>query len=147
MKLFNDHSTKEKRTLLRQNQTEAELLLWQYLRKRALCGEKFCRQYGIGHYIADFYCPHLKLVIEIDGKQHQKHDVQKYDQIRTEFMNAVGIEVIRFQNEEIIYQTDLTLAIIVNHIELLHKKHPPALSLSKRGRRASQESSNEVGGV
>jgi very-short-patch-repair endonuclease len=102
MQTFNKPSTLDKRKELRKNQTEPEKILWQYLRNRQLNGYKFFRQYGIGEYIADFYSSQLKLVIEIDGDSHFTDEAVEYDKIRTQFFNSLGIEVIRFTNENVI---------------------------------------------
>ena len=58
--------------------TEPEKRLWSILRNNQL-GVKFRRQHGIGHYIVDFYCPELKLIIEVDGESHFSEDAQAYD--------------------------------------------------------------------
>lgn len=101
MQIFNKTSTLEKRRNLRKNQTEPEKKLWQYLRNKKLDGYKFFRQYGIGEYIADFYSAELKLVIEIDGESHFTDEGIEYDKIRSDFLNSIGIEVLRFTNEEV----------------------------------------------
>ena len=62
-------------------------------------GYKFHRQHSIGNFIADFYCPTRKLIIELDGSQHL--DNQEYDKERTEYFESLGIKVIRFWNNEI----------------------------------------------
>ncbi len=62
-------------------------------------GYQFMRQKPIGNYIVDFFCSKLKLVIEIDGKIHERQ--KDYDEMRTFIMNTIGIKVIRFQNEEV----------------------------------------------
>ena len=98
MQIFNKHSTKEKRKGLRKNQTEAEMALWQRLRANRFMGRKFFRQYGIGEYIADVYCPRHKLVIEIDGGQHYSSDGSDYDRLREDWMSSLGIRTIRFSN-------------------------------------------------
>ena len=59
---------------------------------------RFQRQKTIGSYIADFYCHEAKLVIELDGAQHYEENVMEYDAVRTQFLNAAGIEVLRFPN-------------------------------------------------
>ena len=69
MKLYNRSSTRLKRKLLRENQTETEKILWDKLKRKQLLGVKFFRQYGIGEYIVDFYCTKFMLVIELDGNQ------------------------------------------------------------------------------
>ncbi len=80
-KLYDKSSTKEKRTILRENQTKAEYIIWEILRNRKFLGLKFRRQHGIGEYIADFYCSEKKIVIEIDGDTHFKDDAVEYDKI------------------------------------------------------------------
>ena len=69
-RIFNTTALKERRRELRNNQTPAEKMLWQKIRKKQLSGIQFYRQYGIGAYIADFYAPVLRLCIEVDGIQH-----------------------------------------------------------------------------
>ena len=117
MEIFNKKSTLEKRKLLRINQTEAEKRLWQYLRNRKLNGYKFFRQYGLGDYIVDFYCPKIKLVIELDGVSHFTCEGIKYDEIRTNFFSSFGVEVIRFKNSEIINNIEACLNRILGKID------------------------------
>ncbi len=102
MRVFNKLSTKEKRRACRKNQTEAERLLWRQLRAKRFLNLKFFRQYGIGEYIADFYCPAKKLVIEVDGSQHYTPEGLNYDQIRESFMKSMGITMLRFSDLAII---------------------------------------------
>ena len=84
---------------LRKNMTPQERRLWYcFLRNHPL---KFYRQRPIGGYIADFYCRKLRLVIEIDGSQHNIDETIEYDRIRTEYMNSLGLNVIRFSNRDI----------------------------------------------
>lgn len=104
-KIFNQSIYKSRRQELRQNMPEPERKLWALLRNQRM-GVKFRRQHGIGHYIADFYCPELKLVIEIDGVSHESEAAQNYDQIRSEFMQALGIRTIRFGNKEVMQNTE-----------------------------------------
>lgn len=99
---FSKPSTKEKRRVLRKEMTDAERVLWSKLSGRQLCGLKFRRQYGLGEYIADFYCPELRLVIELDGGQHYLEEGKEYDAIRAEYMAAMGIRTIRFPNNEVL---------------------------------------------
>jgi len=100
MKVLNKKTTKIKRINLRKTSTPSENILWESLRAKRFHNFKFFRQYGIGEYIADFYCPELKLVIEVDGKIH---DFQKeYDKVRDDYMKNLNILVVRFKNEEII---------------------------------------------
>ncbi len=99
-KIFNVLNQKEKRRVLRNSQTNAEKILWERLRKKQL-GVRFLRQYGIGPYIADFYCPSKKLVVEVDGGYHLEKNVQEYDQERTNIMKEFDLLILRFTNEQV----------------------------------------------
>ncbi len=104
---------------LRENMTLHEEILWERLRKNKM-GFKFRPQHPIDIFIADFYCHPLKLVIEIDGKNHQfKMD---YDNGRTEELKSYGIAVIRFSNDEVLYQIEIVEMKIRATIELLNSK-------------------------
>ena len=83
---------------LRNNPTREEDVLWQQIRNSKL-GYKFRRQHSIGNFIADFYCPSKKIIIEIDGGQHL--DKKEYDRERSDYLESLGFKVIRFWNEEI----------------------------------------------
>ena len=85
---------------LRKNQTDAEGLLWYYLRNKQMAGFKFRRQQAIGRYIVDFVCLPEKLIIELDGSQHASQ--QEYDQQRDTFLRTQGFTVLRFWNNEIV---------------------------------------------
>jgi very-short-patch-repair endonuclease len=86
---------------LRKNQTSAEDLLWCNLRNRKLGGYKFRRQHPVLVYIADFYCPEKKVVVEVDGGIHKRKEQREYDKKRDEKMEGLGIFVLRFTNEEV----------------------------------------------
>ena len=98
--IYNILKLKDRRVSLRTNQTPQEILLWSSLKNSQL-GFKFRRQHSIGGYIADFYCPKKRLIIEIDGSQHFTKDNQEYDEIRSNFFKILNIRVIRFTNAEI----------------------------------------------
>ncbi|HEX8213720.1 MAG TPA: DUF559 domain-containing protein [Longimicrobium sp.] len=83
---------------LRRAPTKAEKRLWNYLRGWNLA--KFRRQHAVDRFILDFYCASAKLCVEVDGDIH--HEQQERDAVRTEFLNARGIHVVRFRNEEVI---------------------------------------------
>ncbi|MFN9466016.1 MAG: endonuclease domain-containing protein [Pseudanabaena sp.] len=103
--IFNKAEYKPRRQALRSNMTEPEEKLWQILRGKQM-GVKFRRQHGIGHYIADFYCPELKLVIEVDGDSHRSADAQAYDTVRHDFMVSLGIITLRFTNDEVMHNIE-----------------------------------------
>jgi very-short-patch-repair endonuclease len=107
--LRNDLVLKQRRQELRLNQTEAEQTLWKHLRNKQLHGMKFFRQYSVGPYIVDFYCPQLKLAIELDGGQHTGDNAREYDAERSAYIQAQGIEVMRFWNHEVLTQTESVL--------------------------------------
>ncbi len=101
---------------LRKNQTDAERHLWYYLRSRRFQGYKFRRQYFIESYIVDFICLEKKLVIELDGGQHNLNEVIEYDKKRTDFLISKGFEVLRFWNNEVLNQTNDVLNCIYNKL-------------------------------
>lgn len=84
---------------LRESMTNAEIMLWEKLRNNQLLGFRFKAQHPVDCFIADFYCHKAKLVIEVDGKIHDKKT--GYDKDRTAHLNSLGIVVLRFKNEEI----------------------------------------------
>ena len=86
---------------LRKNKTREEDILWQLLRNRQFMGLKFKRQFPIGNYIVDFVCEEKKLVIEIDGGQHNIPDNVRADEVRTNYINSKGYRVVRFWNNDI----------------------------------------------
>ena len=98
--MYNDQIQRERRRGLRENQTEAEILLWERIRDRKLNGLKFRRQYGVGPYILDFFCSDKRIAIELDGEQHKNN--QEYDTERDLYLNDKDIKVLRFWNEELI---------------------------------------------
>jgi len=86
---------------LRNNQTTAERILWHYLRKKQILNTRFSRQNPIGPYIVDFYAKDAKLVIEIDGSQHYTEANQAYDEKRDQYLQSLGLSVLRFNNIEV----------------------------------------------
>jgi very-short-patch-repair endonuclease len=82
--------------------TDAEAFLWKYLMKRQLLGFKFRRQYSVGRYILDFYCPARRLCIEVDGSIHDRPDVKAYDCMREQYIVSRNITVLRFTNEDVL---------------------------------------------
>lgn len=99
----------------RHNMTEAESALWQYIRSEQL-GYKFLRQHVIGDYIVDFLCRETNLIIEIDGEYHLEGEQQQLDLIRTQWLEERGYKVIRFTNDDVLFNIDKTIEIIKNNI-------------------------------
>ena len=110
-----------RRRELRKNQTKQEEILWGNIRNRKL-GIKFKRQYSIGGYVLDFYCPELKLVIELDGNQHSEKENFLYDKDRTEFLKVLGCKVLRIKNLELERDIKKVLLGIKKFFPLLNKE-------------------------
>ena len=100
-KHYNKKELKETRRHLHKNQTYTEKIVWMYLRNRQMEGYKFRRQYSVDKFVIDFYCPKLKLAIEIDGSIHNEPDQKEYDVKRQEYLETFGIKFLRLTNEEI----------------------------------------------
>jgi very-short-patch-repair endonuclease len=105
---------------LRKSQTDAEGILWYYLRNRNFQNHKFRRQHILCGYIVDFVCLEKKLVIELDGGQHAERN--EYDLARTLKLEADGFQVLRFWNNEVLNSIENVLDIID---EKLNTPHPP----------------------
>ncbi|MHB9141977.1 MAG: endonuclease domain-containing protein [Paludibacter sp.] len=101
---------------LRDNQTEAEIFMWNYLSKIQIKGVRFKRQHPILYFISDFYCHKVKLVIEIDGGYHNIPEQYQYDKDRDSELEELGLKVIRFTNEQVIFEIEKTLKEIENVI-------------------------------
>ncbi len=89
--------------------TDAERLLWSRIRRIQLEGFQFYRQKIIGNYIVDFYCPELKLVIEVDGGQHYIAEGKDKDHIRDDYMKKIGINVLRFSDRDVLKRIDAVM--------------------------------------
>ncbi len=99
---------------LRKHSTLSEVLLWNKLKKRQVYGLDFDRQKIIGNYIVDFYCPALKLVIEIDGSSHDNKI--KYDLVRDKYLHNLGLKVIHFADTDIKFNMTMVLDTLHNII-------------------------------
>ena len=107
---------------LRKDQTNAEKILWEKLNKNQIHGLKFRRQHPINKFIADFFCPKIKLVIEVDGSIHEIAEFHNHDEGRTDFFNDFGITLIRYTNEQIYTELDSTIRQINDISEKLLKE-------------------------
>ena len=104
---------------LRKNQTNAEQILWQQLRNRRFLNYKFRRQFPIEPYIADFVCLGIKLIIELDGSQHN----EQVDKEHTHFLEQLGFKVIRFWNHDLFNNLESVLEKIRLVIEDLENSN------------------------
>ncbi len=117
--------------------TDAEKKLWQMLRDRRLMNTKFLRQVPVDRYIVDFLCRSAKLVIEVDGGQHD--DNRRKDEIRTAQLAAHGYRVVRFWNNEVLANAEGVLTIILQELGI----DPAAPSPRASGERAGGEGSRK----
>ena len=93
---------------LRTAMTEPEKILWEYLKLKPL-GFKFRRQHPIKFYVLDFYCHKKRMSVEIDGGYHTTSEQKEKDQLRTEYLNSVGIKEIRFKNQDVLKELELVI--------------------------------------
>ena len=114
---------------LRQSATEAETRLWSALRGRRLEGCKFRRQMWIGSFIADFCCMEARLIVEVDGSQHEQQ--LKHDRARDEALAKEGYRVVRFWNNEVMEQLEGVLTAI--RAELLARVPSPSHPAARDG--------------
>ena len=108
---------KEHARTMRNNPTDAEAFLWRQIKGKAL-GVAFKRQCVILDYIADFFCPENNLVIEVDGGYHELPEQMILDEARTRRLEESGYNILRFTNEEVLYDIDSVIQQIVNYIRL-----------------------------
>ncbi len=103
---------------LRNNQTEAEQYLWNYLKGNQILNVRFKRQHPVLYFVADFYCHKAKLVVEIDGGYHRLPKQYEYDICRDSELSRLGLEVLRFTNREVFQETEKVLEIITDKVKL-----------------------------
>lgn len=111
---------KARAQLMRQNPTGAEKVLWQRLRRKQLMGFRFRRQQPIDRFIVDFFCRKAGLVVEVDGPVHNSPEHKEYDAQRSGFLQERGLVILRFQNDQVLYDIDSVLqdiAIFLSGIE------------------------------
>ncbi len=111
----------ETRRQLRQAGEAAEAVLWTVIKNRKIDGFKFRRQFSIGPYIMDFYCPEAKLGIELDGAGHQTLDGVKYDKVRGDYLlREQGIHIIRFENRDLYYNLEGVIETIIKELRKIN---------------------------
>ena len=102
---------------MRHAQTEAERKMWFLLRDKKLNNYKFRRQHPVADYIVDFFCIKSKLVVALDGGQHNDADQMEYDARRTDKLTKLGIQVLRFWDHDVLLDGDAVLETIYNSLE------------------------------
>ena len=139
-RIFNKGTEKLKRQLLRNNMTEAEVILWSALKQDGMYGYRFVRQFSIESFVLDFYCRKLRLGIEVDGSVHNIEGAREYDKEREQKLAGYHVEIIRFTNEEIKESLNVCLLRIKKKIQELNKEHFP---LSFEGEAANPAKKSE----
>jgi very-short-patch-repair endonuclease len=99
---------------MRHEPTPAEKQLWQKLRNKQILGFKFRRQHSIDRFIVDFYCSEVGLVVEVDGEIHEY--TQEEDRLRQDFLESLGLRVLRFTNAEVLTSMDGVLQVIAGYL-------------------------------
>jgi imidazole glycerol-phosphate synthase subunit HisF len=100
---------------LRKNQTQAEEILWEQL-KKSPWGYKFRRQHPISTFVADFYCHRAKLIIEVDGKVHEEESTKRNDKEREWNLELMGLIILRFKNEDVFKKLSFVMESIKSHL-------------------------------
>jgi very-short-patch-repair endonuclease len=118
MSLFKNVEQKDFRRSLRNEPTYAERALWYSLRKNGV-GAKFRRQESVGPFILDFYCPELRLAVEVDGASHAGRE--DYDRRRDSFLHEFQITILRFTDSEVLDMSDRTVQTIRAKVEELRQ--------------------------
>lgn len=101
---------------LRNNSTPEEIALWMKLRRNQFMGYDFHRQKPIGNFIADFYCYHLRLIIELDGSGHfTDEETIRRDKLKDEHIKSIGFKIMRFTNSEVKKDMDCVLRTLEHY--------------------------------
>jgi very-short-patch-repair endonuclease len=114
---------------LRTKLTVAEQRQCSRLRRKQISGIQFYRQKPIGNYIVDFYAPSVQLVVEVDGSQHLEIAQASYDAERSEYLRQLGLKVLRFDDRQVLMQTDAVVE------EIFRTVGEKPLPLSRRAQR------------
>ncbi|MBO5693401.1 MAG: DUF559 domain-containing protein [Tidjanibacter sp.] len=125
---------KQLRRTLRRKSTPEEIALWGLLKGKQICDCQFRRQFSVGVYVLDFYCPRAKLCIEIDGTEHLSEENLLHDRIRDNYLKSQGIEVLRIDNRAIWSLSDVVIKTIEETTRQRLKKSPSKLEGVPEGR-------------
>ncbi|GJL91684.1 endonuclease domain-containing protein [Hyphococcus sp.] len=112
----------ERAQALRNNATSAERRLWFRLKGNQQHGFRFRRQHPIGSYVLDFYCPEVRLCVELDGDQHGFPKIVAHNLVRTKFLERKNICVIRFWNYDIYHNVDGVVDAILDQAMSLRRE-------------------------
>ena len=120
-KVFNRYRDNKKRKKLRSEVPKSEIILWNELQGKRICGLKFRRQYGVGPFVVDFYCPKLKLAIEIDGASHFEEGAEEYDKNRQQFIERFNIKFLRFADNDVYENLEGVVTAIIYETNKMRK--------------------------
>jgi very-short-patch-repair endonuclease len=132
-KIFSQKQQTSFRKQLRNSMTKSEVVLWKHIKGSQL-GFKFRRQCGVSKYVVDFYCPELKLVVEVDGLTHYEEAVFNKDQTRDKYFASLGLVVKRYNASRVFNFLQEVLDDLYNTCNNLKSNHPPAPSFVRRGK-------------
>lgn len=118
---------------LRGQLTDAEQVLWSVLRDSRLYGIKFRRQHPFGPYVLDFFCVKAQLAVELDGGIHDRPEQREYDDERTAYLEANGLRILRFRNEDVADRLDEVVARILEAASPTPQPPPSPESSSGEG--------------
>jgi very-short-patch-repair endonuclease len=116
---YNIKSITSQRRELRHLMPKAEVILWKSLLRKQMMGYKFRRQYSIDKYVIDFYCPELKLAVEVDGDSHYVDNAEEYDNQGQEYIKQFGVKFLRVTNNDVYKNLDGVLTTISDRIEVM----------------------------
>ena len=116
---------KTRRKEPRNNPTAAEVVLWKHLQRRQILGKKFRRQFSLGRYIVDFFCDGCDIAIELDGAPHYRPLRNEHEAERTEFLESLGIQVLRFENRIVHQNIDAFWETIAEAVKERGRSEPP----------------------
>ena len=120
---YNRPEQKKLRRDLRKGGEAPEAVMWTLLKNRQLDGMRFRRQFGVGPYVLDFYCPEIKLGVELDGAPHFMSGNFGRDDVREEYLlREHGIRIVRFENRALFYNPDGVVKVILSMIQKLKKR-------------------------
>lgn len=128
----------------RGNRPTAEQLLWTAIRDRQLKDYKFRQQHGVGQYVVDFYCPLLKLAIDIEGYTHDSPDTRAYEKARKVYLDSLGIKTVRVANQGIYKTLDRVIAQILSAINIQERLLPQDSSTVEKPEINTTETQVEV---
>ena len=123
MKIYYDPKLKQIARNLRNNSTLSEVLFWNKIKGKSILGYQFLRQKPVGNFIVDFYCNKLKLAIEIDGDSHGFEESIQNDKIKENHLSRLGIDLIRYSDQEVKINIDGVINHLVDWIEKKEKEN------------------------